>query len=187
MTDTIVRPPLDERPTAIPLLPTEPRRMGPATRFLVLRLLACIAVVELVGTVLVVLGGTTARAAGLSLVFPGAGFLYSAHPLLFVLTWVLMSVALGALVGDEPAPRHPRGVAAERSGQCAAGGSPATVRRSRHHVGLGRTRCLRARCGVRGGAGVDVRVAFPPQAGTRPRAERVPPHGRGARAVARVA
>ena len=94
MTDTIVRPPLDERPTAIPLLPTEPRRMGPATRFLVLRLLACIAVVELVGTVLVVLGGTTARAAGLSLVFPGAGFLYSAHPLLFVLTWVLMSVAL---------------------------------------------------------------------------------------------
>src|SRR6478735_8020407 len=94
MTDTVVRPPVDERPTAIPLLPTEPRRMGPTTRFLVLRMLACVAVVELVGTLLVVLGGTTARAAGLSLVFPGAGFLYTAHPLLFVLTWVLMSVAL---------------------------------------------------------------------------------------------
>ena len=47
MTDTIVRPPVDERPTAIPLLPTEPRRMGPATRFLVLRMLACVAVIAI--------------------------------------------------------------------------------------------------------------------------------------------
>jgi hypothetical protein len=94
MTDTIVRPPAEDVPTAIPLLPTEPRRMGPATRFLVLRMVACVAAVEVVGTLLVVFGSTTARAGGLSLVFPGAGFLYTARPLLFVLTWVLMSIGL---------------------------------------------------------------------------------------------
>ena len=94
MTDTIVRPSVEERPTQIPLLPTEPKRMGPTTRFLVLRTVACIALVEVIGTLLVAFGGISARAAGLSLVFPGAGFLYTAHPLLFVVTWVVMSLAI---------------------------------------------------------------------------------------------
>ena len=94
MTDTAIRPPVEERPNSIPLLPTQPLRMGPITRFLVLRTLAVLALVELVGTLLVVIGDVSARAAGLSLVFPGAGFLYTASPLFFVLTWVLMSVAL---------------------------------------------------------------------------------------------
>ena len=93
MTDTLDRP-VDEQPSALPLLPTEPRRMGPVTRFLVIRTLVVLAVVELVGALLVAFGGTAARAAGLSLILPGAGFLYTAHPLLFVLTWVLVSISL---------------------------------------------------------------------------------------------
>lgn len=84
-----------ELPGELPLLATEPHRMGPVTRFLVLRLVACLAVVQAIGAVLVfVVGGTVARAVGLSLVLPGGGFLYSAHPLLFVLTWVAVTLAL---------------------------------------------------------------------------------------------
>ena len=94
MTDTVTRPVVDRSPGDIPLLPTEPRRMGPVTRFLVLRLVAVVALAEVVGTVLVAVGGTSVRAAGLSMVLPGAGFLYTGSPLLFVLTWVLVSVAL---------------------------------------------------------------------------------------------
>ena len=94
MTETATRPPVGDSPSGVLLLPTEPRRMGPVTRFLVLRLVACLVVVELAGTLLVALGGTAARAAGLSLVFPGAGFLYTVHPGLFVLTWVLLSIAV---------------------------------------------------------------------------------------------
>ena len=93
MTATATRT-IDEHPSAIPLLPTEPRRMGPITRRLILRTVACIAIVELIGTVLLLVGGTAARAAGLSLVFPGAGLLHTAQPLLFVLTWALLSLAL---------------------------------------------------------------------------------------------
>ena len=94
MTDTVTRPAVERTPDDIPLLPTDPRRMGPVTRFLVLRLVAVVVVVEVLGTVLVAVGGSTARAAGLSLVFPGAGFLLTGSPLLFVLTWVLLSVAV---------------------------------------------------------------------------------------------
>lgn len=94
MTDTVARSVVERTPDDIPLLPTTPRRMGPVTRFLVLRLVAVVVVVEMVGTVLVAFGGTTARAAGLSLVLPGAGFLYTGGPLLFVLTWVLLSIAV---------------------------------------------------------------------------------------------
>lgn len=93
MTDTLDRP-VDEQPGALPLLPTQPRRMGPVTRFLVIRTLVVLAVVELIGALLVAFGGTAARAAGLSLILPGGGFLYTAHPLLFVLTWALVSIAL---------------------------------------------------------------------------------------------
>ncbi len=94
MTETATRSPDGALPSGLLLLPTEPRRMGPVTRFLVLRLVACIVVVEIAGTLLVALGGTAARAAGLSLVFPGAGFLYTAHPGLLLLTWVLLSLAV---------------------------------------------------------------------------------------------
>lgn len=80
--------------TATLLLPTAPRRMGPVTRFLVLRTVAVVLLVEVAGSVLVAAGGADARAAGLSLVFPGAGFLYAGHPELFVATWVLLSLAL---------------------------------------------------------------------------------------------
>ncbi|MEN9643982.1 MAG: hypothetical protein RL238_651 [Actinomycetota bacterium] len=94
MTDTVTRPVVDRSPGDLPLLPTEPRRMGPVTRFLVLRLAAVVTLVEVVGSLLVVFGGTAVRAAGLSMVFPGAGFLFTGAPLLFVLTWVLLSIAV---------------------------------------------------------------------------------------------
>jgi len=80
--------------TATLLLPTEPRRMGPVTRFLVLRTIVVLLVVEAVGTVMVAVGGPAVRAAGLSLVFPGAGFLYAANPLGLLVTWVLVSLGL---------------------------------------------------------------------------------------------
>lgn len=84
-----------ELPEQVPLLPTAPRRMGPVTRFLVLRTLAWLLAVQAIGAVLVfAVGSTVARAVGLSLALPGGGFLYTAHPLLFVLTWVAVSVAL---------------------------------------------------------------------------------------------
>lgn len=83
-------------PAAAPLLlPTAPRRMGPVTRFLVLRLVAAVAVVKAAGVVLFAVADRHAwRAAGLSLVLPGGGFLWTAAPVAFVLTWVAVSIAL---------------------------------------------------------------------------------------------
>jgi hypothetical protein len=77
-------------------LPEQPRRMGPVTRSLVTRLAVGLLVVELLGTVLVLAGGDSAvlRAAGLSMVLPGGGFLYTAAPVLFLVTWVLVSLAI---------------------------------------------------------------------------------------------
>ena len=43
--------------TATLLLPTAPRRMGPVTRFLVLRTVAVVLLVEVAGSVLVAAGG----------------------------------------------------------------------------------------------------------------------------------
>eukprot|EP01036_Dinobryon_divergens_P003700 gene3700-4902_t len=80
-------------PARPPLLPEHPRRMGPVTRLLVLRTVAVVVVVQAIGIALVVSGGR-ARAAGLSLALPGGGFLYTAAPIAFVLTWVAISVAL---------------------------------------------------------------------------------------------
>lgn len=77
------------------LLPEQPRRFGPTSRRLLARLVAALAVVEIVGAVLVFGGGgDTARAAGLSLVYPGGGFLFAASPVLFLVTQVLLIVAL---------------------------------------------------------------------------------------------
>ena len=86
-------PVVADEPMRPPLLPEHPRRMGPVTRALVLRTVAVIAAVQVLGAVLVVVGGRW-RAAGLSLAFPGGGFLYTAAPLAFALTWVALTVAL---------------------------------------------------------------------------------------------
>lgn len=81
--------------TDLLLLPEQPRRFGPITRRLLGRFVAVMALVEIVGAVLVFgVDGATARAAGLSLVFPGGGFLYNASPVLFLATLVLVIVAL---------------------------------------------------------------------------------------------
>ena len=77
------------------LLPEDPPRLGPISRRLLLRLAVGLLAVELVGTLLIVaVGGAAATAAGTSLVFPGAGFLYVAWPLLALLTVALLVVAL---------------------------------------------------------------------------------------------
>ena len=82
--------------TATPfLLPEHPPRLGPISKRLLLRLAAVLAVMQLVGAWLTFGVATPrARAAGLSLVFPGGGFLYGALPGLFVLTSGLLLVAL---------------------------------------------------------------------------------------------
>ena len=77
------------------VLPEHPRRLGPVSRLLLARLVVAVVVVQAVGAWLFF--GTSshpARAAGAGLVFPGAGFLYDAAPLLFLFTVVLLVVAL---------------------------------------------------------------------------------------------
>ena len=77
------------------LLPEQPRRFGPTSRRLLARLVVALAVVELVGTALIVLSDSeTWRAFGVGLVFPGAGLLYDASPILFLLTQALVLIAL---------------------------------------------------------------------------------------------
>lgn len=76
------------------LLPTNPRRVGPVSRRLIFRLVVMLALVAVAGTVMTAAGSTSVRAAGLSLVFPGAGFLYIASPLWFVVTAVLLTLAI---------------------------------------------------------------------------------------------
>jgi hypothetical protein len=90
---------LDERAASAAdmplLLPEDPPRLGPISRRLLLRLALGLLAVELGGTLLIVaVGGAAATAAGTSLVFPGAGFLYVAWPLLALLTVALLVVAL---------------------------------------------------------------------------------------------
>jgi hypothetical protein len=67
--------------------------MGPVTTRLVLRTVAVLATVEALSVVLVVLGGRW-RTLGTGLALPGGGFLHTAAPVAFVLTWVAVSVAL---------------------------------------------------------------------------------------------
>ncbi len=92
MTTTITAP-VDDLPGVL-LLPERPRRFGPKTLRLIARLTIYFAGWQLVATALVVRGGITARAVGLSMVFPGAGFLYGAAPMLFVVTLAALIVAL---------------------------------------------------------------------------------------------
>jgi Linalool dehydratase/isomerase len=77
------------------LLPDRPPRLGPVSRKLVLRLLVVLAVVVIAGTAMVAFSDSAAvRAAGLSLVFPGGGFLFIASPLLFVVAMVALVLAV---------------------------------------------------------------------------------------------
>ena len=90
-TDTLA-PDVDPTPL---LLPERPHRFGPTTRRLLARFVAVLVVVELAGTLLVLLADSpTWRAFGAGLVYPGGGLLYAASPVLFVLTQVLVLVAL---------------------------------------------------------------------------------------------
>ncbi len=96
MTVSELHPPTDHAdppPPRPPLLPEQPRRMGPVTRFLVLRTVVVVAVVQVVSVVLTVAGGRW-RTLGLGLALPGGGFLHTAAPVAFVLTWVAVTVAL---------------------------------------------------------------------------------------------
>ena len=77
------------------LLPERPPRFGPISRRLLARLVAGLLAVQLIGALLIfVVDSPWSIAAGTSLVFPGAGFLYVAWPLLFALTLLALVVAL---------------------------------------------------------------------------------------------
>lgn len=77
----------------IPLLPERPPRMGPRTRRLVARTASIVAAAELLGVVLVIVGGARATAAGLSLAFPGGGLLYVGAPVPFAITLGLVALS----------------------------------------------------------------------------------------------
>ncbi len=77
------------------LLPEAPPRLGPVSRRLLLRLALVLALMQAAGAWLTFGVATPrARAAGLSLVFPGGGLLYAALPVLFAVTLGLLLVAL---------------------------------------------------------------------------------------------
>jgi hypothetical protein len=77
------------------LLPERPHRLGPVSRRLVLRLVAVLGAVVLAGTLMLGLSDSAAvRAAGLSMVFPGGGFLYIAWPVLFAVTMLALVLAV---------------------------------------------------------------------------------------------
>jgi hypothetical protein len=94
MTVSDVQQPTEQAPAMRPpLLPEHPRRMGPVTRRLVLRTVAVVTAVQAIGIALVLVGGRW-RTFGLGLALPGGGFLHTAAPIAFVLTWVAVSLAL---------------------------------------------------------------------------------------------
>ena len=77
------------------LLATAPPQYGPVTRRLLLRTGLLLLVMYAIGSYLALGEEHPAlRAAGLSLAFPGGGFLYDAAPLLFLLTLVAMAFAV---------------------------------------------------------------------------------------------
>lgn len=77
------------------LLPEHPRRFGPVSRILLTRLIVAVGIVHVVGALLIfATDSSTARAIGVSLVYPGAGFVYTASPVLFAITQILLVVAL---------------------------------------------------------------------------------------------
>ncbi|MFV0260351.1 MAG: hypothetical protein ACK5PP_18110 [Acidimicrobiales bacterium] len=92
MTATVSRPEAASSPM---LLPEHTPRLGPKSRRLLTRLVAGLLMVQIVAALLIfAVGGPAATAAGTSLVFPGAGFLYVAWPIAFVATLAALLVAL---------------------------------------------------------------------------------------------
>ena len=79
----------------VPLLSTEPKRLGPVSRRLVVRFVSVLAIVELSGLLLALLSGNgRARATGLSLMLPGGGLLYEAMPIAFIIAVLVMVLAV---------------------------------------------------------------------------------------------
>lgn len=77
------------------LLPLNPPQYGPVTRQLIVRTWSGLALLLVLGGALALGSDAPAlRAAGLSLAFPGGGFLYTAWPLLFALTVIAMAFAV---------------------------------------------------------------------------------------------
>lgn len=76
------------------LLPENPRRLGPKSRMLLMRLAVVLGIWELLGTLLVVMGGEAATTFGLSMVFPGGGLLYQGAVFSFLLTHAALVIAL---------------------------------------------------------------------------------------------
>jgi hypothetical protein len=82
-------------PNGVLLLPERPARLGPVSRKLVVRLACVLALIVVAGTLMVVLSDSAPwRTLGLSLVFPGGGFLYIASPLWFALVMVALVLAV---------------------------------------------------------------------------------------------
>jgi Linalool dehydratase/isomerase len=93
MTATTTSPP-DAAAAGPLLLPESPPRLGPESRRLLGRLAIVLLMWQVIAAALIVVGGGTATAAGTSMVFPGAGLLYVASPLLFLCSLVALLVAL---------------------------------------------------------------------------------------------
>lgn len=91
MTMTDVRP-LATEPF---LLPERPPRLGPVSRRLLLRLAVVLLGMQIIGAWLTFgVASDRSRAAGLSLTFPGGGFLYGGLPGLFVVTLAALAIAV---------------------------------------------------------------------------------------------
>jgi hypothetical protein len=85
----------DKSPLDSLLLPENPPQFGPVTRRLLIRTgLILLGIFGLGLTLTLGLDDPVWRAAGLSLIFPGGGFLYAAWPLLFLLTILAMGLAV---------------------------------------------------------------------------------------------
>ena len=77
------------------LLPENPSQYGPETRRLLIRTSTMLLAIFALGAWLTFANDDPSlRAAGLSLIFPGGGFLYVAWPSLFVATLVAMAFAV---------------------------------------------------------------------------------------------
>jgi hypothetical protein len=106
MTD--VRPPITE-PF---LLPENPPRYGPVSKRLLLRLVAILLSVQIIGAWLAFVVATDRhRAAGLSLVFPGGGFLFAGLPGLFFVNRCVAGDRRDRVVGSKRAFCYSVGVA----------------------------------------------------------------------------
>ena len=82
-------------PSGAPLLRLDPHRFGPVAWGRVRRLLFALLVTEVAGAVVVSSAHATwLRAAGLSLVAPGGGFLYEGRPIVFALWIGVMAIAV---------------------------------------------------------------------------------------------